>query len=111
MKFFGKVGYVESVETAPGVWSEQITERNYYGDVLRDTRNLDPTSTLIDNFTISNQFSVVADDYAYKHFQYLRYVEYLGVKWKVTTVDTLYRPRLIINVKGVYNAPEEEDNG
>lgn len=103
MRFFGKVGYIATVDKGNGVWVEEITERSYYGDVLRDTRSLESTSTLNDNFTISNQFSIVADDYAYKNLQYIRYVEYLGVKWSVSSVDTLNRPRLVLTVKGVYN--------
>lgn len=109
MRFFGTIGYVETVDNGNGVFTEQITKRNYYGDVLRDTRNLESASTLNDNFKISNQFSIIADDYAYKHFQYIRYVEYLGVKWAVSSVDTLDRPRLSISVNGVYNSPEEEE--
>ena len=111
MRFFGKVGYVETKETDPinhpGVFNEVITERSYRGDVTRDTRNLEGASVLNDNFTISNQFSIVADDYAYIHLRYIRYVEYLGVKWEVTSVDPLYRPRLILTVRGIYNSPEE----
>jgi len=109
MRFYGAIGFVETVDSGNGIWTEQITERNYYGDVTRDTRSLESSSELNDNFTISNQFSIVADDYCYKHFQYIRYVEYLGVKWKVTSVDPLNPPRLIISVKGVYNAPEEAE--
>ena len=111
MKYFGKIGYVETVNTPedPDVYTERITERNYYGDVVRDNRNLESTSNLNDDFSVSGQFSIVADSYAYKHFRYIRYVEYLGVKWKVTSVDPLSRPRIIITVRGVYNAPDEEE--
>lgn len=108
MRFYGKIGFVETVDKGYGVWAEELTERYYYGDVTRDGRNLEPSSILNDNFTINNQFSIVADDYCYEHFQYIRYVEFLGIKWSVSTVDTLNPPRLIINVKGVYNAPVEE---
>lgn len=108
MRFYGAIGFVETVNAGNGNWKEQTTERNYYGDVTRDVKALESSSALNDDFTISNQFSIVADDYCYKHFQYIRYVEYLGVKWKVTSVDTLNPPRLIISVKGVYNVPEED---
>ena len=113
MRFFGKVGFVRTDEVDPinhpGVESEITTERYYRGDVTRDVRNLEGSSQLNENFSISNQFSVVGDDYAYKNFIYIRYVEYLGVKWSVTNVDVSSRPRLLISVKGVYNAPEVED--
>ena len=38
MKFYGPIGYAETVETKPGVWEEQIAERMYYGDLTRNTR-------------------------------------------------------------------------
>ena len=37
-KFYGVVGYVESVETAPGVYTEIATERKYYGDILKNVK-------------------------------------------------------------------------
>ena len=109
MKFYGKVGYVETVETEPYVWTEQITERNYYGDVVSDNRNLESTSNLNDDYSISSQISIVADAYAYSHFQYIRYVDFMGVKWRVTRVDPTNRPRILITLRGVYTAPEEEE--
>ena len=39
-KFYGPVGYAETVETAPGVYVEKITERMYFGDLTRNTRRL-----------------------------------------------------------------------
>ena len=38
-KWFGKIGYAETVETAPGVWVEHIVEREYYGDLNKNNRN------------------------------------------------------------------------
>ena len=34
-KWYGKVGYVETVEVEPGVWEEQETVRQYYGEFVR----------------------------------------------------------------------------
>ena len=39
-KFYGTVGFVKTVESAPGVWTEQIVERKYYGNVISRTRSL-----------------------------------------------------------------------
>lgn len=39
-KWYGMIGYAETVETTPGNWDEQLTERPYYGDVIRNTRKL-----------------------------------------------------------------------
>lgn len=101
-KFYGKIGYAETVETAPGVWTEVITERNYFGDVIKNTSRWHTGENLNDNLTINNELSVVADPYAYENFHAIRYIEWMGSKWKVTSI-TVLRPRLLISIGGVYN--------
>ena len=101
-KFYGVIGYAETVETSPGVWSETITERNYFGDVVRNNRKLQSSDQLNDNINIANEFSIVADPFANQNFHSMRYVEYMGTKWKITDVTVQY-PRLILTVGGVYN--------
>lgn len=104
-KFYGAVGYAETVETSPGVWEEQITERNYYGDVIRNTRRLQSADKVNDDINISNEISIVADPYANDHFYAIRYVVFQGAKWKVSNVDVQY-PRLILSLGGLYNVQE-----
>lgn len=36
-KFFGKIGYAVSKDVRPGVWDGEITEREYFGDLIRNT--------------------------------------------------------------------------
>lgn len=107
MKFYGPIGFTETVETAPGVWEEVLVSHNYYGDVVRNSRRYEPSSDkLNDNLNITNQFSIVADAYAYQNFHKMRYVEWMGAKWKITSVDATNRPRLILEVGGVYNGEQ-----
>lgn len=101
-KFYGVIGYVETKETAPGVWVEQITERNYCGDILRNTRRYNAGENLNDNIDVNNQISIVADAYAYQNFFAMRYISWMGSLWKITSVD-VERPRLILTIGGVYN--------
>lgn len=102
-KFFGKIGYAITEETAPGVWTENIITREYQGDVTRNTRRLDsPNETLNDNINISNEISIVADPFAYNNFHSMRWIEWFGTKWKVTSVSVQY-PRLVLMIGGVYN--------
>jgi len=103
MKFFGTIGLFTQTETAPGVWEEQIVEKECYGDVVRDNRRFQNHSQLNDDITISNSFSIVADKEAYTYFHNIRYVNYMGTKWKVESVDASNPPRLILDVGGVYN--------
>lgn len=102
-KYFGKVGFAESVETAPGIWEDRIVECSFYGDVVRDLRRLQNHTKLNDDVTITNSFSIVADKYAYANFHKIRYLEYMGTKWKVESVDASTPPRLTLDVGAVYN--------
>lgn len=102
-KYYGVIGFANTKETSPGVWTEEITERPYMGDVLRFNKRYEARSDEVnDNININNQISIVGDPFAYEHFAYLRYVEWMGVKWKVSSVEIQY-PRLILNIGGVYN--------
>ena len=84
---------------------EQITERNYYGDVIRNARRLQSADKVNDDINISNEISIVADPYANDHFYAIRYVVFQGAKWKVSNVDVQY-PRLILSLGGLYNVQE-----
>lgn len=102
-KFYGVIGYaVNNVETKPGVWEEQITEREYTGDLTRNTRRLQSSDKLNDDINIANEISIVADPFARQNFHSMRYVEFMGAKWKISKVEVLY-PRLILTIGGVYN--------
>ena len=101
-KFYGKIGYAMTKETTPGVWVEEIVERSYYGDAIRNIRRLQGSENLNDDINVSNEISIVADAFANQNFHSMRYVEYMGAKWKVSSVEVKY-PRLILNIGGVYN--------
>jgi hypothetical protein len=101
-KFYGVIGYATTEETRPGVWTESIVERNYFGDLIRDTRSLQTSTNVNDDINIANEISIVADPFANQNFHSMRYVEFMGSKWKITRVEPKY-PRLILTVGGVYN--------
>ena len=102
-RWCGVIGYAETLEIKPGVWSEEFTERKYYGDLLRNSRRLQGSQQVNDDITISNQISILADPYAVQHFHAIRYAELFGTKWKVSSVEVQY-PRLILELGGIYNA-------
>ena len=107
MKYYGKVGYCTTVEVRPGVWVEDhIVERFYTGDVLRYSRRYQGEGKVNDDLEISNQISILADPYALQHFSEIRYIIWMGVKWKVPTIEVEY-PRLKLTVGGVYTENDE----
>lgn len=101
-KFYGNIGYGVSAETRPGVWDEIITEKPYYGDVNKLSRRLRTDDKVVDDINIANEISILADPFAYENFSTIKYVEYMGAKWKVTNVEVKF-PRLILVTGGLYN--------
>jgi hypothetical protein len=105
-RFHGNIGFVRTVESAPGVRSEVVEEYGYYGDVLRNTRRFEKGEHLNDDVNINNLFSVVGDPFAYQNLQNMRYVTWMDSRWKITNVE-IQRPRLILTIGGIYNGPAD----
>jgi len=104
-KFHGAIGYGETVETVAGVWEDNITERNYFGDVIRNTRKLQDGTSVNNDISVNNSISIVADAYANEHFFAIRYIKWAGTLWTVSDVD-VQSPRLLLRLGGVYNGPK-----
>lgn len=105
-KFFGPIGFATTVEIRPGVWTEKIVERNYRGDVIRNTRRLQTADQVNDDINISNEISIVADPFANGNFHSMRYIGFMGAKWKISSVEVKY-PRLILTLGGVWNGQQK----
>lgn len=103
-KFYGNIGYIKTVEVEPGCWEEQVIEYPYYGDITRNISRFQSSGGVNDDINVSNTISIVADPFANENFQHMRYVEFMGSKWKITDVEVNY-PRLLLTVGGVYNEP------
>lgn len=105
-KFCGKIGYAKEVEIKPGIWKSQIEEHQYIGDVIRNTSRWNSSSDSVnDDISINNQISIIADPFANQNFHTMKYVIYMGTKWKITNVEVQY-PRLLLTIGGVYNGDE-----
>lgn len=100
-KFYGIVGFVKTVESAPGVWTEQIVKRKYYGNVISRTRSLQ-SNGVNDNINISDEISIVADPFANENYFAIRFVKYMGATWKVQSISVQF-PRLNLSLGGLYN--------
>lgn len=109
-KFSGEIGYFMSVEKEPGLWVEDYIEKHYYGDLMRNSNSFQSSSGVNDNISLNNSISIVADPYANENFQHMRYVKFMGAKWKITNAEVQY-PRIILTVGGVYNGNETKSSG
>ena len=57
-KVYGTIGYVRNIEIRPGVYKEEVTERNYSGDLIRNIRQLEASDKVNDDINISNEISI-----------------------------------------------------
>lgn len=105
-KWYGKVGYVIPTKTKPGVFRPSVTEKEYYGDIVSNRRQTQPTDQVNDNIIIRNTVSIIADPFAMQSLQYIRYVSFMGANWEVSNIEVQY-PRLILTLGGIYNGTNE----
>ena len=101
-KWFGKIGYAIQKETEPGIWEDKIVERDYYGDLLTDNRKRQSNNNVLDEITLSNMVSIIADPFAYNNCSCMAYAEIMGARWKISEVE-VKPPRLNLTIGGVYN--------
>ncbi len=104
-KFNGEIGYAIQEETAPGVWIDQITKKNYRGDVISYSQRWEKSENVNDNFTIDNSISIIADEYAYANSGRIKYIIWQGQKWSIKSLS-VNRPRIVLQIGGVYNGEE-----
>lgn len=107
-KFCGMIGFIVTEEVRPGVWVPNPVEKKYYGDVLRNSKSFQSSDGVNDNVALSNQISIIANGFAIENLAGIRYVDYMGAKWSVTSVDASTYPRMILTLGGVYNGKDPE---
>lgn len=101
-KFHGTVGFAIQSEKAPGVWVEEIIEREYDMEETKFRVNYESNDKVNSDVNISNSYSFISDSYANKNFFTIRYIVFMGIKLKAKNIDVRY-PRIIVSVGGVYN--------
>ena len=104
-KWHGKVGYVTNVETEPGIWSAVATEKLYSGDILSNRIQNVNSNKVNDDFTVANKISIIADPFANKNFEFIKYVEFMGSMWEVSSAEVQF-PRIILAIGGIYNGEQ-----
>lgn len=106
-RFYGLVGFLltEEYPSGSGIWVEKIKERPYYGDVLKHKMDWSSSGNLNDDFSLHNDFSIVADNFAYNNIGAMKYVKWQGCLWKISSAEVEY-PRIRLMLGGVYNGEQ-----
>lgn len=110
MKYHGMIGFVTHMEKTPGADVEVPVEREYTGDVTRNSKRWEAGQKVNPDLNINNQISIVADPYFRENLFAIRYASWMGTLWEVTSVDVQY-PRMILSIGGVYNGPKVGSTG
>lgn len=101
-KFYGPIGYAVTEETTPGVWEPHISERMYFGELVRNTRRLQTADKLNDNINVSNEISILADPFARENFHLMKYVGFsytINIQHLLSLVKLLNPRRIHRNVR------------
>lgn len=101
-KFYGNVGFGVTKETSPGVWEESIVDRQYAGDISKNSRRYSTSDKVNDDISLDLTVSIIADPFFFQNIGNIKYVEYLGSKWKVSSIELQY-PRLNLSIGGLYH--------
>lgn len=101
-KCSGIIGYALSQETEPGVWTDSITEKKYYGEIVKDTRRIVDNNQINDDLNINNNISVVSNKFMLENLARMKYISFLKSKWKINNVE-IKPPRIIITLGSIYN--------
>lgn len=102
-KFYGDVGFSITSETSPGVWEPEEVSFPYYGDVISNTRRWRSEEKINDDILVTNKISILSDDFIRENLGFIKWVEFMGCKWKIDSIDIAY-PRIVLTLGGVYNA-------
>lgn len=102
-KYHGKIGFAITEQTTPGVYTRNIVEREYFGDIYRNVVRVQPTSQINPDINQNIELSVIADQFLLERIGYIAYVEYRGIKWMASSGDFTTYPRVTIQLGGVYN--------
>lgn len=101
-RWYGRIGFAESVEIRKGYFKNEIIEKKFYGEIKRVAIRSENSESIIDDVNVTNQISIIADSFALNSFHKIKYIEFYGALWKVTSVD-IQAPRLILTIGGLWN--------
>lgn len=102
-KFFGNIGFVYTEEVTPGVWKSIARDVPYYGEVLNNwSKRWNGSNDINDDLELNNTISILFDEFASQHLHHIKYIWYMGTRWKVTMAEIEY-PRILLTLGGEYN--------
>lgn len=110
-RYHGRVGFLITCDDQEtGIATEKAVEKPFYGTVHEHVRRWEDSGSLNDDLKLGNQISIVATDFAFRHASAIAYAEYMGQKWKVTSMR-LKPPQIILTLGGIWNGRQAGASG
>lgn len=110
-RYHGNVGFLiceDNQET--GMAENRAVEKPFFGTVIEHTRRWNETDHINDDLTVSNQISIVATDYAFRHASAIVYATFMGQRWKVISMR-VKAPQIILTLGGIWNGSTPGTSG
>lgn len=101
-KWSGKIGFGLTREIKPGIWQEDIIEKNFRGEILKSRNQFNGAQTINDNLIMSVRLKIISSPFAQVNAPYMKYITYKGAKWKVSSIDDTDYPRMILEIGELY---------
>lgn len=102
MKWCGKIGFVFTKETEPGIYNKVIVEKKYRGIIVKQTWIEQREQPVInDSPVVTRQVRVYMNPYINENLYHIQYITYMGEKWKINNIDVIY-PQVMISLGGLY---------
>ena len=108
MRYADKLGFIMTQETSPGVWEPKNIEWFVKGDVVQRAYRWDDAQSVNADLDITNQISVVYDNFLIHNMFALRWAAWQGKKWNVSRVE-LKPPRMILTLGKEYIEEGDHD--
>lgn len=109
-KFYGRIGYATPTEdpVGSGIYIDKFVDHFHYGDVINIRPSYRENDAGINKkLTLNCEFSILADEFLYQNCSYMKYIEYMGAFWEITSFS-FERPRLTITIGGIWNGDVAE---
>jgi hypothetical protein len=116
-RFYGIIGYAvtaevtetitpegdeEPFEKPTGVWVDNIIEKSYTGELVRNRRNLRSNDNVNPDVFISDTISVIADGFMLSNVYSMKYVKWRNATWMITNI-VIEPPRVVFEIGGLYS--------
>ena len=102
MRCSGKIGYARTEETSPGIYQEIIVEKQYYGDIVRNSTQILDSNTINSSIKLNNSISVLCNNYMSNNLGFVRYMTFKKSKWKISSIE-IKDNRIIFTLGDLYN--------